>query len=219
MKVNSKDRVSAAADDVTALVTTRKRRGNGTRRSTPTTEFGRSLKDLLGKTANAGEVNEEELFAASAHQLLKNRFGAQAAEDFKSAFRLNMVDKPKVERFSSPERAAKETLKFFVKATLLTKEEATNIRSLAFEVAQLDDNKSKVWDSWGHTRAVTSFKKGQEMVQSRLEASGNAPVASSATWEARMAAYKEQQPRTENSTRSRKPKGGKGGNDKISQEA
>jgi hypothetical protein len=216
MRMDSRDRVAARAEQPDGVVTTRKgtrkRRGS----STPTTEFGRTLKDLFGKTANPGEVNEEELFAAAAHQLVKNKFGAQSAEDFKSAFRLNMVDKPKTERFSSPERAAKETLKFFVKATLLTKEEAKSIRSIAFEVAQLDDNKGKVWDSWGETRAVTSFRRGQELVQSRLEASGNAPVAPAAESRAKMARYGGEQPRTESSTRTG---GGRSRRGKITQEA
>lgn len=202
MRTDSRDRVAARAEQPDGVVTTRKSMRKRTASSTPTTEFGRTLKDLFGKTANPGEVNEEELFAAAAQQLIKNRLGAQSADDFKSAFRLNMTDKPKTERYSSPERAAKETLKFFVKATLLTKDEARSIRSLAFEVAQLDDNKEKVWDSWGETRAVTSFRRGQELVQSRLEASGDTPVAAATNSSAKMARYEGDKPRTEGSTRS-----------------
>jgi hypothetical protein len=216
MKMDSRDRVAARAEQPDGVVTTRKSTRIRKASSKPTTEFGRTLKDLFGKTAIPGQVNEEELFAAAAHQLIKNKFGAQSAEDFKSAFRLNMVDKPKTERFSSPERAAKETLRFFVKATLLTREEARSIRSLAFEVAQLDDNKEKVWDSWGETRAVTSFRRGQELVQSRLEASGNAPVAATSTSQAKMAAYGGEKPRMEGSMRSNS---GRGRKVKIAQEA
>jgi hypothetical protein len=216
MKTDSKDRVAARAEQPGGAVTTRKSTIKRTANSKPTTEFGRTLKDLFGKTAIPGQVNEEELFAAAAHQLIKNRFGVESADDFKSAFRLNMVDKPKVEKFSSPERAAKETLKFFVKATLLTREEAQSIRSLAFEVAQLDDNKEKVWDSWGETRAVTSFRRGQELVQGRLEASGNAPVAATASSRAKMAAYEGDKPRTEG---SKQGGSGKGRKVKITQEA
>lgn len=210
MRTDSRDKLAARTERPPEAVTTGKQTISKPRPSRPTTEFGRTLKDLFGKTANPGEVNEEELFAAAAQQLIKNRLGTQSAEDFKSAFRLNMIDKPKTERFSSPERAAKETLKFFVKATLLTKDEARSIRSMAFEVAQLDDNKEKVWDSWGDSRAVTSFRRGQELVQSRLEASGNAPSTSAATSKAKMAKYEGEQPRTEGSSRGsgrrRKPK-------------
>jgi hypothetical protein len=217
MKTDSRDRVRSRSEQSEDAITPRKSTRNKARSSQPTTEFGRTLKDLFGKTAIPGQVNEEELFAAAAQQLIKNQLGAQSAQDFKSAFRLNMTDKPNSERYPSAERAAKETIKFFVKATLLTKEEARSIRSLAIEVSQLDDNKEKVWDSWGETRAVTSFRRGQELVQSRLEASGNTPVTSSANTQAKVAKYEGDKPRME--AAGSQGSGGRRRRAKVAQEA
>jgi hypothetical protein len=176
MKTNSKPRVDTAKEQQLQQLNNRRKSQKASGSMNPTTEFGRSLKDLLGKSAIAGQLNEEELFAATAYQLIANRFGVETAKDFKSAFRLNMADKPSRERYPSAERATKESLKFFVESTIMTREEAQSIRQLAFNAAQLDDNANKVWDSWGDTRAVTSFKKGQAIVQARLEESGNSPV-------------------------------------------
>jgi hypothetical protein len=157
----------------------RNQRKKPSRSSTPTTDFGRTLKDLLGNTFNPGEVNEEELFAATTHQLILNRYGSTVAEDFKSAFKLNIADKPPSERVASAERAAKESLKFFVNSTLITRDEALQIRQLAMASAQLDDKVDVAWDSMGDTKAVTSFTNGEKLVQGRLEASGNAPITTS----------------------------------------
>lgn len=176
MTISSKPRSRIRQETSPDLLTVRNQRRKPSRSSTPTTDFGRTLKDLLGSTFKPGEVNEEELFAATTHQLILNRYGSTVAEDFKSAFKLNIADKPPSERVASAERAAKESLKFFVNSTLMTREEAQQIRQLAFTTAQLDDNVDVAWDSMGDTRAVTSFASGEKLVQGRLEASGNAPI-------------------------------------------
>ncbi len=179
MKTQSKVRSAERREPTQDTLNVRNQRRKPSRSTTPTTEFGRTLKDLLGKTYQPGEVNEEELFAATTHQLILNRYGSTVAEDFKSAFKLNMADKPPTERVASPERATKESLKFFVNSTLITREEAQQIRQLAFTSAQLDDNLEVAWDSLGDTKAVTSFANGEKLVQGRLEASGNAPIVAS----------------------------------------
>lgn len=194
MKTNNKPRIEPRQESQLEQLNTRKRRQKARGSNNPTTEFGRSLRDLLGRPAIAGQLNEEELFAATTYQLIANRFGEQTAKDFKSAFRLNMVDKPARERFASPERATKESLKFFVESTIMTREEARGIRELAFSAAQLDDDHTKVWDSWGETRAVTSFRRGQTLVQGRLEESGEAPVSIASRRREGMSAYQESDP-------------------------
>lgn len=176
MKTSSRQRTIERKDQAPNSLTSRNQVKKTSTGTTPTTEFGRTLKDLLGKTYKAGQVNEEELFAATTHQLILNRFGESVADDFKSAFKLNMADKPPSERFASAERAAKESLKFFVNSTVMTREEARQIRQLAFTTAQLDENVDVAWDSVGDTKAVTSFAKGEKLIQGRLEASGNAPI-------------------------------------------
>ena len=179
MKIKTNTQAAERREPTQDALNVRNQQRKPSRSPTPTTEFGRTLKDLLGKTYEPTQVNEEELFAATTHQLILNRYGASIAEDFKSAFKLNLVDKPPGEKVSSPDRATKESRRFFVKSTLITKEEARQIRQLAFTSAQLDDNSDFVWDSMGDTRAVTSFSKGEKLVQGRLEASGNAPVIAS----------------------------------------
>jgi len=180
MKMSPKFKVAVRQDHSQEALSVRNQRRKPSRSTTPTTEFGRTLRDLLGNTFKPGEVNEEELFAATTHQLIKNRFGDSVAKDFKSAFKLNMADKPANEKFASAERATKESLKFFVDSTLMTREEARQIRELAFASAQLDNNIDEAWDSIGDTKATTSFVNGEKLVQGRLEASGNAPAIASA---------------------------------------
>lgn len=178
MNTKAKIAQNLRQDDSVAALSSRSSRRKPSRVTEPTTEFGKSLQTLLGKRVQTSEINEEELFAGAAYQLIKNRYGETIAGDFKSAFKLNLVDKPTSEKVSSDERAAKETLKFFVNSTLLTKEEAADIRQLATAAAQVDSNDA-LWDSIGNTRAVTSVSRGAGLVQKRLEESGNAPVASS----------------------------------------
>lgn len=162
-------------------------------------EFGKTLKNLLGTSSVKGQLSEEELFAATAHQLVKNRYGTEMAKDFRSVFRLSMADKPATERYSSAERAAKETLRFFRNSTLLTREEVRDIRQLAFSKAQLDDNARRLWDNWGDTKAVTSNKRGQQLVQSRLEEAGEAPATASEAREAHALYSKTRDSATEDS--------------------
>lgn len=177
MKTREKVAQTVRQEDTVEALRSRNSRRKPSRVTEPTTEFGKSLQALLGKRVQSSEVNEEELFAGAAYQLIKNRYGDTVAGDFKSAFKLNLVDKPEKEQVSSDERAARETLKFFVNSTLLSKEEASDIRQLATAAAQLDDNNA-LWDSLGDTRAVTAVERGARIVQQRLEESGNAPVAS-----------------------------------------
>ncbi len=146
----------------------------------PTTEFGKTLQNLMGKRDQTSEINEEELFAGTVYQLVKNRFGNDLAGDFKSAYQLNLVDKPMTERASSAERAAKDTLKFLVSSTLLSRDDARSIRDTAFSAAQIDDTSDFLWDSIGETRAVTSVERGARIVQKRLEDSGDNPIATTA---------------------------------------
>lgn len=219
MKTHSKPRVEPQAERSREVVTSRNSMKSKPNRIAPTTEFGESLKTLLGKTAIAREVSEEELFAASAHQLIKNRYGDQTAEDFKSAFRLNMADKPENEKHASAERSANEALKFFVRSSLMTKDEVKSIRDVAFEVAQLDDDRSKLWDNWGDSRAVTSVKRGEVLVQKRLDEVGSTQAGSSgaggAIAKTRMVGYEKEKPRTEASRKGASRRG----TPKIAQEA
>ena len=163
------------------------------------TEFGRTIQSLLGKKGTNEKVSEEGLFAAAVFSQIKSKFGSEMAQDFKATFKLTKVDKLSTERNPSAERAAKEALKFFVKATIITKEEARSIRNIATQVAQLDD-KAPLWDGVrgiDNSIAVTSFGIAQVQIQQRLaEATGETftssqkPTTSKASYQAEPAAAK-----------------------------
>ncbi len=161
------------------------------------TEFGRTIQSLLGKKSPNEKVSEEALFAAAVFSQIKSKFGSEMAQDFKATFKLSKVDKLSTERNPSAERAAKEALKFFVRATIITKEEARSIRNIATQVAQLDD-KAPLWDGvrgLDNSIAVTSFGIAQVQIQQRLaEATGETftssqkPIISKANYQAEPAA-------------------------------
>lgn len=176
MKTQPKTRQAASHRDAVGSLTSRNGGRNTSAEVRPTTEFGKTLQTLLGKISVKDGVNEEEFFAGAVYQLIKDNFGAEIAKDFKSTFKLNMADKPAKERVASAERATKESLKFFVNSTILSKEDADGIREAAFQAAQLDNNKKALWDSIGKTKAVSSFSKVQTLGQTRLSESGYSPV-------------------------------------------
>lgn len=176
---------------------TEKRRKRPTPGEMEMTEFGRTIQSLLGKKGPNQMISEEGLFASAVFRQFKTLFGSEMAQDFKSAFKLTLLDKTVNERIPSAERAAKETLKFFVNATIITKEEARSIKSIATQVAQLDD-KAPLWDGvrgLDNTIAVTSFGIAQVQIQQRLaEATGDTftnsqkPTTSKANYQAEPAA-------------------------------
>lgn len=131
------------------------------------TDFGKVIQTLLGKKGSQQEISEEDLFAAAAFKVIKEFHGTEMAKDFKSAFKLARIDKPTTEIYPSNERATREALDFFVKSTILTKEQASQVRDIAAQVCQLDNNK-RIWDGWGKTKAVTTFADAQVTVQERL---------------------------------------------------
>lgn len=134
----------------------------------PSNEFGATLEDLLGNKYAKTKVSEEEIYAALILYQLKDKFGEQHYEDWKATFKLNAFDKPKNERFSSAERAANDSMKFFTDSTLLTNEEAQAIKDKAFALAQIDKNKGKLYDHTGDTVAVSNFSNAQRLMQARL---------------------------------------------------
>lgn len=138
----------------------------------PSTDFGKTLQSLLGKKQSDQKVSEEEIYAAIILQQLKDKYGSQYTSDWKSTFKLNAFDKPSKEKFASAERAANDSMKFFVESTLLTEEEAKSMKATAFSLAQLDDRTDKLWDHQGgdreNTVAVTSFSNAQKLIQERL---------------------------------------------------
>lgn len=131
------------------------------------TDFGRVIQTMLGKKSASQQVSEEDLFAAATFKVIKELHGVELARDFKSAFKLARIEKLPTEIAASNERATKEALNFFVKSTILTKEQADQIREIATQVCQLDD-KQVIWDEFGKSKAVTTFAEAQVTLQERL---------------------------------------------------
>jgi len=177
--MKTKTKIALPVDNRQTLQALSRRKGGRkpSKVTEPANEFGKTLQSLMGKKDQASQINEEELFAGTMYQLVKNRFGDSIAGDFKSAYQLSLVDKPGKERVASAERAAKDTLKFMVSSTLISREDARAIQDQAFQAAQIDGNSDFLWDSIGDTKAVTSVARGSRLVQKRLEDSGDTPVA------------------------------------------
>jgi hypothetical protein len=177
-------KVQAQKTQNTAALNHRKPTRKPGRAEEPSTDFGKTLQSLLGKKQSDQKVSEEEIYAALILQQLKDKYGSQYTSDWKSTFKLNAFDKPSKEKFASAERAANDSMKFFVESTLLSEDEAKSIKDTAFNLAQLDNRTDKLWDHQGgdreNTIAVTSFSNAQKMIQERLNAgTSSASVKSS----------------------------------------
>ena len=139
----------------------------------PSTDFGKTLQSLLGKKQSDQKVSEEEIYAAVILQQIKDKYGDQYTSDWKATYKLNSFDKPSREKVASSERAANDSMKFFVESTLLTADEAKAIKDKAFSVAQLDNRTDKLWDNTAggtdKTIANTSFSNAQKLIQERLD--------------------------------------------------
>jgi hypothetical protein len=165
---------TSATGAVTKLAANSTTSGQAPAAQAAQTSFGRTLESLLGKHAATSKVNEEELFAAAVCQQLKDTYGTDFSKDFKVAFKLSMASTSGHESFPSPERAAKEALRFLVQSGRLTVDEARTIRQVAFQAAQLDANLNKLYDSHGgagdETVATARFSRAQSLVAQRLAA-------------------------------------------------
>lgn len=153
---------------LTPEVTPRKQKA-ATAEAPGSTPFGRVIQSMLGRRGAADQISEEELFAASIFKVIKLQHGADLAQDFKSAFKLALVDKPASERFSSAERAAKEAVQFLVDATILTKKQAKSVLEVASQVCQLDGN-AEIWDNIGDSASAGKFTKVASLVDNRISA-------------------------------------------------
>ena len=153
---------------LTPEVTPRKQKA-ATAEAPGSTPFGRVIQSMLGRRKAADQISEEELFAASVFKVIKLQHGVELAQDFKSAFKLAMVDKPASERFASAERAAKEATQFLVDATILTKKQANAVLEIASQVCQLDGN-TEIWDNIGDSASGGKFSRVTSLVDNRIAA-------------------------------------------------
>lgn len=119
-----------------------------------------------------GKINEEQLFAGIVEERVKVTMGVDIAKKFHERFELAMS------RIGSKanvvENAVRRALKFMVKSDLLSQKQALKIHSEAFAAAQIDDNKTLLFDSIGggadKTVAVKEMNRAVEVAIERLNA-------------------------------------------------
>ena len=142
------------------------------------TELNTAVGNYISKSGLSQDPNNNASYSlviqlTQRAQQIKDKYGDQYTSDWKATFKLNSFDKPSREKVASSERAANDSMKFFVESTLLTADEAKAIKDKAFSVAQLDNRTDKLWDNTGggtdKTIANTSFSNAQKLIQERLD--------------------------------------------------
>lgn len=150
--------------------------------ASPSKPFEQVFQNLMGKRVAGSEVNEEELFAASIGQQVRQLIGVDAYTEFKLSFKIGMSDAAPGRGGPSAERSAKLALRDLVKAGTLTEQQATDIRDIAFAAAQLDDDATKLFDGKGDdsdaTVATDFFDVAAQLATERMfsfQSSGQIP--------------------------------------------
>ncbi|MCB0320083.1 MAG: hypothetical protein KDD60_04100 [Bdellovibrionales bacterium] len=149
---------------------------------TTDSNFESTLRALLSPDSS-NQVNEEELFAGIIQERLDSTKGTGAAEDFAFQFAQHKDELARPDGLTSVEKAANRALKDMVTAGHITSEEATEIRTTAFQAAQLDSNTSALYDGRGGpgdpTIAMAELETALQRASAAMAAleSGAAPEA------------------------------------------
>jgi len=142
-----------------------------------------SIQSILGEfdkllSANlapdkANKVSEEELFAAVVRERIEALKGKDVAEQFSSALEKEKSALKKPDGFVPMEQATLNALKGLVADKKITAEEGSQVYSEAFSAAQLDDNKSALFDSRGGvgdpTVAMATLETALKQARSVIE--------------------------------------------------
>jgi hypothetical protein len=143
-----------------------------TEEPSPSKPFEQVFQNLMGKRVAGSEVNEEELFAASIGSQIKSLLGTDAYTEYKLSFKIGMSEIPPGRSAPSVERSAREALKDLVRSGILTREQARDIRDVAFAAAQLDDDPTRLFDGKGGdgdaTVATGSFDTSAQLAAERM---------------------------------------------------
>lgn len=117
-------------------------------------KFDSVLRSMLTPDS-ANSINEEELFAALLHERIVTTKGDEAGSAFKEALDKRKAEFTRHDGVVSVEDAANAAMKDMVTEGVVSEEEAGTISKTAFQAAQLDDNKSALFDGRGSANDPT----------------------------------------------------------------
>lgn len=149
--------------------------------STPAkSEFDTLMTGLL-KPDGENNVNEEELFAALVQERIYSLKGQEVGDQFKAVFDKNKAQNTGANGYCFFEKAARDSLKEFQASGNLTLDEANKVHSEAFEAAQLDDNHTALFDSYGGandpTMAVAKMEAALISAQAMIQKIATGAIA------------------------------------------
>lgn len=135
--------------------------------------FESYLKGLLEPQAQGGEINEEQLFGALIQQQIQATKGDAAATQYHQLLVNERAATKRKDGGVQEERSARSALRALVGSGVLTQDEANRIHSTAFQGAQLDANKSALWDSTSGpndpSKATATLAKAISLAQSAVD--------------------------------------------------
>ncbi len=116
--------------------------------SAGSSDFEVMLKSLISP-GPGNMVSEEELFAGVVHERIKTLKGDEAAAKYDELLAQSIAGNTRADGRYSHEKCAVQALNQLKESGLLTEEESQKVYAEAFDAAQLDDNKSALYDAYG----------------------------------------------------------------------
>lgn len=117
-------------------------------------DFEVMLRSLITPGAD-NTVSEEELFAGVVHERVKGLKGDEAAAKYNELLAKFKAENTRPDGRCSQEKSAVQALNSLVTSGVLSEEESKKVYAEAFDAAQLDDNKSALYDAYGSANDPT----------------------------------------------------------------
>ncbi len=125
------------------------------------------LNELIGPN-RAASVNEEQLFASIIFERIEASKGEPVAREYQALLEEKMGENRLENGYIYVETAARDALAEMERNGNLTLEEAETIHAQAFQAAQLDNNTSALFDSFGTTMSTAPAATATEKVLAKL---------------------------------------------------
>lgn len=140
-----------------------------------TFSFQDTLSSIL-EPDEKGNVNEEQLFAAIIEERLITQAGKSPANTFSELYEKYQQELQWENGYVPLENAAEKALGGLVEEGILDQKDADDLHSLAFQAAQLDDDKTHLYDSMGSTMAVMFVNLAIEAAEEEINAIASGAV-------------------------------------------